>query len=125
MFFDCLYEKLHIVSASSVHRLGDCGVEDEGAKQATVNVLCLVRHDVPNYIVHVFVFNNFLTTSRDSEVVRRSCSKQEFADEVVGKLWSSVRTDLIGSTEPAEVFEETAASVNSCGGFTVVQLRPS
>ena len=58
MLFDRLYEELHTVSASSINRLGDCGVEDEGAMQATVNVLCLVRDDVPNYVVHVFVFND-------------------------------------------------------------------
>ena len=57
MFFDRLDEELHLITASCVHRLGDCRVEDEGARQATVEVLCLVRHNVPNYIVHVLVFD--------------------------------------------------------------------
>ena len=62
---------------------------------------------------------------REGEVMRSPRSKQKFADEVIGKLWSSVRADLVRGTEPTEVFEETAASVNSCGGFAVVQLSPS
>ena len=46
--------------------------------------------------------------------------EQELADEIISKLWTPIGVDLIRGTEATEVLKETAASDNSCGGFTVV-----
>ena len=101
-------------------------------ERQAVLVLVLVQrleHESPEVTVDLPVDplhdSILLLGVREGEFMRRPRSKQEFADEIVGKVRSSVRTDLVRSTEPAEVFKETAASVNSCGGFAVIQLCPS
>ena len=107
-------------------------VDDPLHERQAVHVLVLVQrleHESPEVTVDLPVDplhdSVLLLGVSEGEVMRCPRSKQEFADKVVGKLRSSVRTDLVRGTEPAEVFEETAASVNSCGGFAMVQLCPS